>query len=129
MAYRYLDIASGQVTASGNGTGIPVNVSTMGDFIVDITQASGVTAFDLWLQGSNDGVIYADLICDLALKLADTAASGTVRTNVRDIVDAKADNSLETFLGRMNVLAVKYIRAKWKLTGTSITFTVRGGGK
>ena len=124
-------IASALQNASGNGAWIPVQTLTMLQVEVDITVGVAVTAFDLWLQGSSKGGADAgyDLIADRTILTADAAAAGAKQSDERDIVPAKTTITAERFWGLYKHLPAKFVRVKWTLTGTSITFEVLGSGK
>lgn len=119
MASQRITIQSSAAqTASGNSSYFLVSTATQAVCYVDITAASAVSDFDLYLQGSNDdGTTWFDVPCDHVLD----DAGGAVATQ-RNIVNNETGTGKWT--GVFKVFPYKHVRAKWALTGTSVTFSV-----
>ena len=124
-------IASATQTASGNGAWIPVQTLTMLQVEVDITAATSITTFDLWLQGSAVGGADEgyDLPCDRQLTTLATAAGNAPVADLRDIVQNKTTSTAQRDIGIFKHVPAKYVRVKWILSGTDVTFSVKGSGK
>lgn len=117
-------VASGAQTASG--TSAKFQVPSAGDLFVgvDVTTGSSITTFDAWLQASDDGgTTWYDYPADLVLKSTTSGTGNTVTANARDIVDNKTTTTAEQFCGVYKRIAADYVRLRWALTGTSVTFS------
>ena len=119
-------LASTALNSNGNSSSF--TLSTVRELMVgvDVTAGSGTSpTLDLWLQGSDDGgTTWYDLVADQVLPTADAAASGTVTTSARDIVDNKTTTTAESFVAVYKSIPTDRIRLKWKIGGTSPEFTL-----
>ena len=119
-------LESGEQNASGNSGAVNLKTATMAMLTVNVSSVSGTSPqLDVWLQGSDDGgTTWYDLVADQALQTkSDDAAGGTVRTNVRDVVDAKTSTDAERFMAIYKHLPTDKVRLRWKISGTSPAFT------
>lgn len=124
--------SSAQQTASGNGAWQPAPTVTQLVVVYDITAGTTVTAFDAWIQGTNDSTDSTgyDVACDATWQSTPTSTtSPTINANKRDIVDGKTTTTAERFVCVVKNYPWKYVRAKWLFTGTNITFSVTAGSK
>lgn len=123
MAYASLPILeSAEIRADGVSSWIATPTLSMAALLASVESGSGtISGFDLWLQykASKDDAVAYDVVLDQALKSADAAASDTVRTNVRDLIDAKTTTTAETFFGLIGSLPAGFVRLKWKFSGSS----------
>lgn len=125
-------VASAQQTASGNGAWQPATTVSQLVVVYDITAGTTVTAFDGWIQGTNENTDSTgyDVACDQVWQSTPTStASPTINANKRDIVDGKTTTTAERFVCVVKNFPWKYVRAKWLFTGTNITFSVTAGSK
>jgi len=133
VAVDVFDIqAVGVQTASGNGGNISVAGGSILDVDVDVPAHTGVTAFSLWLERSNDnGAKWYEVPFDLCLKNAGSvAAEGAARTNSRNIVNNETTSAVVAkYSASYKHLGSALIRARWFFTGTNITFGMRGAIK
>lgn len=128
MSFKKFELAPSQArTASGATDWFVAETITMAMVGIDITAASGTIAFDLWLEGTDDdGTTSYELVADQVLQTNGAAASATVNTNVRDIVDNKTTTAAAKFSAIYKHLPTGKVRLAWLLTGTTPSVTFSG---
>ena len=118
-------LASQAVTASSNSPAHELSTVTMLMVGVDVTAGSGTPTLDMWLQGSDDGgTTWYDLVADQVLKSAAAAASNSVSTNVRDIIDGKTTTTAEKFVAIYKHVPTDRVRLNWIMSGGSPSLTL-----
>lgn len=118
--------------ATGNGAWIPVTTGTQLAVQWDVTAGTSITRFDGWIQGTNDSTDSTgyDVPCDLVMQSDPaTAATPTITANQRNIVNNKSTTTAVRAVGIVKAYPWKYVRARWVLTGTNVTFSVTAGAK
>lgn len=137
MAWNVLSLFP-QSTITGNGAGswVPIPTATMLDVEVEIPGGGTgtVSNFSCWLQARNsptDDTGY-DLVADQVIQHAgDNAASGTVSTNCRNIINAKADTVACRAKATIKHIPAGWVRLRYMLAGTSpaLPLLARAGAK
>lgn len=117
-------------TEPGHGADIQIGSWRTLQVAVSVTDGAGtVSAFRVWLEGTQDGTTWYELVCSRILK-SGAAAPGTSTAIQRDIVNetavvtsAKYTALCETYFST--------VRAAWHIAGTdqSETFSVIAVGK
>lgn len=126
-------LASGTVSATGQGGSIAVGGMKELTVFVDCTTNTGTGKIDVYLQTSSDnGVTWYDLPYTLGIKTNTAAAETTATTSKRDILDDTATCSAGTRAEAHYTVFGNYIRAAYVVTVTSAptyTFSVKAIGK
>lgn len=117
-------VASSAQTASGVSAKFQIPSAADVMVGVDITAGTSITTFDVWLQASDDGgTTWFDYPADLVLKSTTSGTANSATANTRDIVDNKTTTTAEQFVGVFKRIAADWVRLRWALTGTSVTFS------
>ena len=123
MSFFREELANGASTGSPT-EGVPIPTATMLQAEVRITGGSGtVSAYDQWLESSSDKINWFPMVADYAIKKVNDGTGGTVRTNVRDIVDAKNNTTAEDFVAVYRHVPGKYVRSNEIIAGTTPSLT------
>ncbi len=112
--------------APGSGPIIDVGNLRQAFVLVSVTAGSGtVNPFRVWVEGSIDGTIFAEIACDLVLKAGAAAPGAAATVPQRDIVNETAVVTSAIYSATCSTSA-RHIRARWDVTGTtpSETFSV-----
>ncbi len=88
------------------------------------TFSGGGENYTIWLQGSNNGNVWYDLIADLVNESSNVEAPGIRRNDVRDICDALDETDPDQHIAHYHHVAWEYIRVMYALTGSS-TLTLK----
>jgi len=126
-------LPAGTQLASASGAWFSIPSASMAMVVVVVTAVSALTAFDVYLEGSADGgTTEFEIPVDVAMKHSGAAGVGNLPTTglpgVTGVSGRNINNSDETVAKHVGIyrnLACDRIRVAWKLTGTSVAFSVK----
>jgi len=121
-------LASAARVASGTGDigGAAVTLPACSRLytVLNITAASGTTpTLDVWIQGSADGLTWADLPYDTALINSTAAGDVTASTGRRNINGTTSAVAVGTFIAGYLTTVFPAYRVEWVIGGTTPSFT------